>query len=453
MNDIIGLLAVAVLVFVNGFFVAAEFALVGARQTRIAQLASEGSGGAKAALDALNHLDSYIAATQLGITLASLGLGWVGEPAVSHLLEPLLHAILPGEVGETLSHTISVAVGFSIVTMLHIIFGELAPKSMALQRPEDISVLVARPTRLFLFVFRPVIMVLNAIGNAVVRLMGFEPASGHAQVHSPEELEMLVRSSREAGLLQESEERLLRRAFDFADLHAYEIMQPRTSVDAFDVNMPLPDLLKSVHTQHHSRYPIYEDTIDRVIGVLHTKDLFDAILARPTLLTDASGFALRSILRAPLFIPETTTVDKMLDKMQAARMHFAIVIDEYGGMAGVATMEDVLEELVGEVRDEFDVDESQGIQRKGDDMLLEGLVTLADLEDRFGDVDEEIESATIGGYIAEKLDRIPVAGDSVTYGAYRVTVESMDGMRVAWVRFKREAKTPETAEETDTAHS
>src|SRR5215216_1601150 len=210
METLLGLLAVFALVFMNGFFVAAEFSFVGARRTRIAQLAQEGNAGARAAQGALQHLDRYIAATQLGITLASLGLGWLGEPAVAHLFEPLFERFLPENVAITLGHTISVVIAFSLVTMLHIVLGELAPKSIALQRPEDVAILVARPTIVFHNIFNPVIRLMNGIGNAVVGLLGFEPAGEHTAVHSPEELEMLVHSSREAGLLQESEEVLLR---------------------------------------------------------------------------------------------------------------------------------------------------------------------------------------------------------------------------------------------------
>lgn len=449
METLLGLVAVFLLVFMNGFFVAAEFSLVGARRTRIAQLAAEGNAGAKSAENAIEHLDSYIAATQLGITLASLGLGWIGEPAVAHLFEPLLH-YLPEDIASTIGHTASVAIAFSLVTMLHIVLGELAPKSIALQRPEQVSVIIARPTTAFLRIFHPIIRIMNGIGNAVVRLLGFEPAGGHSQVHSAEELEMLVQSSREAGLLQEGEERLLRRVFDFGDIHAYQIMKPRVDVDAVDIETPLSELLQMIAAEHHSRYPVYEESIDKVIGVLHTKDLFDELVKNPVLLTtEGEHFALASVMRTPLFVPETISVDKLLEKMQKTKMHLAIILDEYGGMAGLVTMEDILEELVGEVQDEFDLETDQ-IETKGDMAVLDGLVTLEEAIERFGEPAREILSATIGGYVAEYLDRIPTVGDKVPFAEYEITVEEMDGMRVSKIRFTKKTARISTSQNQDT---
>jgi CBS domain containing-hemolysin-like protein len=446
MNELLGIIAVLLLVLANGFFVAAEFSLVSVRRTRIEQLAQEGNATAKVTKRAIEHLDSYIAATQLGITLASLALGWIGEPAIGHIFEGLLHQLpIPQEWQDTVGKSISVAIAFSVVTMLHIVIGELAPKSIALQRPEPVSLFVARPTTWFLMIFRPVIYVMNGIGNWVVKLLGFDPVSGHSNVHSPEELEMLVHSSREAGLLQESEERLLRRVFDFSDVQARQVMRPRTEVDAVAIDTPLPELLKVIAASHHSRYPVYKGSLDNVVGILHTKDLLDAIGRQPHLLTSNgnSTLDLAPILRKPLYVPQTTGVDSVLDQMKRAQMHFAIVIDEYGGMAGVATMEDILEELVGEVQDEFDA-ETNPIETSGNETLVDGLVSLSEIEDRFGEPDEEAISTTIGGYIAERLDRIPEVGDTVRFGGYDLRVEEMDGMRASKVRFiTRPAERPE----------
>jgi CBS domain containing-hemolysin-like protein len=447
METVLGLLAVFALVFMNGFFVSAEFGLVGARRTRIAQLASEGHAGARVAEKAIHHLDNYIAATQLGITLASLGLGWIGEPAVARLFEPVLELFLPEDVLHTFGHTITVAIGFALVTMLHIVLGELAPKTIALQRPEGTSVIVARPITLFLTIFRPVIYLMNSVGNGVVRLLGFEPAHEHSSVHSPEELEMLVHSSVEAGLLEEREERLLSRVFDFADISVQEVMQPRVEVDALDVTLPLPDLLTRITTQHHSRYPVYEGTIDHLVGILHTKDLFDTIVRQPDLLTNRSAdFDLRAILRNPLFVPATVCVDKVLESMQRTQTHLAIVMDEFGGMAGMATMEDILEELVGEVGDEFDVDEHPQAEA-AETAVFEGLLSVNFLIEQFGKPGMEPESTTIGGYVAERLGRIPREGDRVAFGQYDVYVEAMDGLRVARVRFVKRASKSNPAPE------
>ena len=446
METLLGLLAVFALVFMNGFFVAAEFSFVGARRTRIAQLANEGNAGARATQSALEHLDRYIAATQLGITLASLGLGWIGEPAIAHLFEPLFERFLPEDVAITVGRSVSVVIAFSLVTMLHIVLGELAPKSIALQRPEEVAIIVARPTIVFHNIFNPVIRLMNGIGNAVVRLLGFEPASEHSAVHSPEELEMLVHSSREAGLLQESEEVLLRRVFDFSDISVVEIMQPRVEVDAVDIEMTLPELLQHIAAQHHSRYPVYREQLDNVVGVINVKDVFDLLVRQPELRDgDGAGFDMQTLLRTPIYVPETISVDKLLEEMRRQKSHLAIVIDEYGGMAGLATMEDILEELVGEVNDEFDV-ESPGVVEETDPNLVDGLTSLTDVIERFGHPGGEIDSTTIGGYVAERLERIPVQGDSLPFGDYDLYVEEMDGMRVAKVRF-------DYTERTDADHS
>lgn len=445
METILGLLAVLVLVGLNGFFVAAEFSLVGARRTRIAQLAEEGSRAAKTTQKALEHLDSYIAATQLGITLASLGLGWIGEPAVAHLFEPLIERFASDETAVAVSHTISVAIAFSIVTLLHIVLGELVPKSIALQRPESTALVVSRPVTWFLAIFRPVIWLMNGIGNSIVRMLGFQTTAGHASVHSAEELEMLVHSSREAGLLQESEEVLLRRVFDFGDLYVAQIMQPRVEVDAIPIDGALSDILQRVAKNHHSRYPVYSESIDNVVGILLTKDLLDALIQHPELLTNAQApFDLKSILRTPLFIPSTLSVDDLLERMQQSKTHLAIVIDEYGGMAGVATMEDVIEQLVGEVRDEFDQEETNPILSHGDTFVVDGLVSLTEAIERFGDPGDEPQSTTVGGYVAEVLGRIPMIKDIVPFGHYELEVDEMVGMRVTRVKFIKRAGQPTT---------
>lgn len=435
-----GLLAVFALVFVNGFFVAAEFSLVGARRTRIAQLAETGHAGAIAAQQAIDHLDNYIAATQLGITLASLGLGWIGEPAIAHLIHDLVEAVVGTRAADAIGHGVAIAIAFAIVTTLHIVLGELAPKSIALQRPEGTSLIVARPTTLFLRVFSPVIFVMNFIGNAVVRLMGFNPASGHEQVHSAEELLMLVESAHEAGVLEDSEERLLHRAFDFGDIPIRDVMQPRVEVTAIALDTPLHDVLEKVTRGTFSRYPVFEDSIDNVIGVLHTKDLLDVLVHNPGLLAGKQApFDLRAVLREPLYFPELANVASVLEQMQRAQTHITVVLDEYGGMSGIATMEDILEELVGEVQDEFDIAKAPVTIGK-DAVVLDGLVTMHDVVERFGPPAEEgHQSATIGGYVAERLDRIPQVGDAVPYGLYTVIVDEMDEMRVARVRLVRRA--------------
>ncbi|MBI1281140.1 MAG: DUF21 domain-containing protein [Anaerolineaceae bacterium] len=450
MNTILGVLSVFLLVATNGFFVAAEFALVGARRTRIAQLASEGNRAAKVAQQATVHLDSYIAATQLGITLSSLGLGWVGEPAVGHLIEPLIEHVIPKESVETVGTAVSFAIAFSLVTLLHIVMGELVPKSIALQRPEGTALVVVRPVRWFLLLFRPVIHLMNGLGNGIVRMIGFEPSGEHSSVHSAEELEMLVHSSREAGLLQESEEVLLRRVFDFSGITVEEIMQPRVNVEAIASDAPFSTIVDMVVSNMHSRYPVYEETIDNVIGLLLAKDVLDIVIHKPELLSDRTQVAnLKPFLRDPLFVPQTLGVDALLKRMQETKTHLAVVIDEYGGMAGVATMEDIIEELVGEVQDEYDEEEPELIHEDGNEIIVDGLTSLSEAIERFGQPEGEPSSTTLGGYVAEKLDRIPEVHDKVVFGNYDVSVEEMNGLRVAKLRFFKRPSPP--SEESDAA--
>ncbi|MEP6985197.1 MAG: hemolysin family protein [Chloroflexota bacterium] len=442
MDTLLGVLSVFLLVAVNGFFVAAEFALVGSRRTRITQLASEGSRAAKVAQNAMDHLDSYIAATQLGITLSSLGLGWVGEPAVGHLIEPLLDHFIPKESVATVGSAISFAIAFSLVTLLHIVMGELVPKSIALQRPEATALVVVRPVRWFLLLFRPVIRLMNGLGNGIVGLLGFEPSGEHSSVHSAEELEMLVHSSREAGFLQESEEVLLRRVFDFSDITVEEIMQPRVNVQGIASDAPFSTILEMVISNKHSRYPVYQEKIDNVVGMLLAKDLLDVVIRNPALLTDRTQIAnLKPYLRDPIFVPQTLGVDILLERMQETKTHLAVVIDEYGGMAGVATMEDIIEQLVGEVQDEYD-DEEEDTHTEGNEIVVDGLMSLNEAIERFGKPEGEPVSTTLGGYVAEVLDRIPEHNDTVPFAKYDVSVEEMDGMRVAKLRFIKRPAPP-----------
>jgi putative hemolysin len=334
--------------------------------------------------------------------------------------------------------------------LLHIVLGELVPKSIALQRPESTSLVIARPITWFMILFRPVIRLMNGIGNSIVRMLGFDPAGEHSSVHSAEELEMLVASSREAGLLQESEEELLRRVFDFSDISVEEIMQPRVNVDAVSADAPLAETLGILTANHHSRYPVYQESIDNVIGILLVKDLLDHIIQTPDVLTRRDlPFDLKPLLRDPLFVPQTLGVDRLLERMQATKTHLAVVIDEYGGMAGLATMEDIIEQLVGEVQDEFDEEEGEAILAEGDETVVDGMVSLNEISERFGDPGGEPESTTIGGYVAEMLNRIPEMNDSISFGGYDVCVEEMDGMRVAKVRFVKHPV--ESAAESDPA--
>jgi magnesium and cobalt exporter, CNNM family len=432
-SSLLGVLAVFALVATNGFFVAAEFALVKVRVTRIDQLASEGHGTAKVVQKQIQSLDTYIAATQLGITLASLALGWIGEPSLAHLVEPLFGWF--GGAAEGVSHSVAVIISFSLITAFHIILGELVPKAIALQRDESTALFVARPLLIFSRVFRPFILLMNGVGNSVVRFLGLRAASGeHASVHSVEELEMLVAQSRKAGILEYQEEMLLRQVFDFEDKTARQVMIPRSEVIGVPTTISFDELRQVLTSERYTRYPVYKDSIDSVIGMVHLKDLVEYITAPGIRKT----FDIRQLMRPVLAVPETTSIGTMLTQMQRQRMHLAVVIDEYGTTAGIVTMEDIVEEIVGEVQDEFDT-RLEGVRPEVEVLAdgtssVDGLMSLVDFAERFGVKIGAAHAQTIGGYVIEELDRLPQAGDELQLSNYRVRVEEIDHRRVARVK-------------------
>ena len=424
----IRLLAVLALVLANGWFVAAEFAIISVRKTRIDQLLAEGSRMARPVRRALENPDQFIAATQLGITMASLGLGWIGEPALAALIDPLM-ANLPGPISETTSHTISFAIAFSIITALHIVLGELAPKTVALQYPEQVSLVVAKPTELFLRVFRPFIQALNAMGWAVVRMFGMKAASGHGGVHSEEELKMLVTASQQAGVLEEEEEQMLHRVFHFAEFTAAEMMVPRTEMTAVPVDAPMSEVVDKVWRGRHTSLPVYRGELDDIVGIMLVPDLVRALASPP------ANFSVAAIAREALTVPETMKADELLRQMRRHRTHQAIVIDEYGGTAGIVTFERVMERIVGELGGDFGTGASTPIRQLPDgSAAVDGLALVTDINEQFGlEIDEETYT-TLGGYMLGRLGRRPKIGDVIEVGGRTLRVEAVDGLRVSRVR-------------------
>lgn len=442
-NSIFGVVAVFALVAANGFFVAGEFALVKIRTTRISQLVAEGNVTAKVVQKEIQHLDTFIAATQLGITLASLALGWIGEPSLAHLVEPIFLWV-GGAATEAISHTVAVAISFMLITIIHIVLGELVPKSIALQRSEGTAFFVARPLYLFAHVFQPFIALMNGLGGFFVRLLGLEATSEHAAVHSVEELEMLVAQSREAGLLQQQEEILLRHVFDFSDKTAQQVMIPRSEIVAVPITISREALIQTFSRENYTRIPVYEDTLDNIIGLVHIKDIFQAHSNQPN-----QKFNLRAMLRPVLYVTETSSLDVILAQMRTKRIHMAVVIDEYGSAAGIITLEDIIEELVGEVQDEFDTSD-RGVRHEIETLpdgsiSVDGLIAITSFSEQFGGKEEELENVhanTLAGYIFEKLDRLPMIGDTVPFGDYNLRVEEMDGRRIARVKVTRTKAEP-----------
>lgn len=423
------LLAVLVLVAVNGFFVASEFALVSVRRTRIDELVQKGRPLAGAVKRALDDIDAYIAATQLGITMASIGLGWIGEPALAALIEPSLWW-LPTEIGWITAHGAAIAVAFAIITGLHIVLGELAPKTVAIQRAERTALAVALPTHWFLMLFKPFIMFLNGVGLLVVRVFGFKPAAaGHHVVHTEEELKMIVSASTKAGVLDPQEEELIHRVFQFADLTANQLMVPRTEVIGLPLQ-PTEQEVDAVLVDHgFTRYPIYDGSLDNIIGVVNVKDVL------PILRHNGGPLDLRRVMRSPLVLPESIRVFQLLAAMRAHRRHMAVLIDEFGGTAGIVTLRDAIERIVGEVGGEEDQDEWPDVEEiSAGEALVDGLMLIPDFNERFDlDLDDEAYH-TVGGFVFGELGRRPVIGDVADHNGCRIVVEALDGMRVSRLR-------------------
>ncbi|MFQ5943759.1 MAG: hemolysin family protein [Anaerolineales bacterium] len=424
--NVLGLLAVAFLVLLNAFFVAAEFALVSVRPSRIAELVASGNRAARWVARGLENPNRWIAATQLGITLASLGLGWIGEPALAGLLEPLVE-LFPVEFATTVSHTLSAALAFAIVTFLMVVIGELMPKAIVLQNPEHTSLLVGRPHSWAVFVFKPLIWALNGTANALLRLIGVRPAEGEELVHSIDELKIIVAASAEGGVVADSEQEMLHAVFDFRETLVRQVMRPRTEVISVASDATLEEILETSASTGFSKLPVYQGDIDRVIGVVHLKDVVQAIQG------DGSAAA-RDLMRETVFIPEAARVDTLLRIFRARHHHMAIVLDEYGGTAGVATLEDLLEEIFGEVSDPFDRDVE--IQPLPDgSSLVNGLTTIADVNEHFGLTLSDPHYDTIAGFILGRLGRLAKLGDTVVADGARLRVVAMDGRRVSkvWV--------------------
>ena len=423
--------AVLLLVFINGFFVAAEFALVSVRPTRIDQLIAEGNRLARTVRRAMDDPNRFISACQLGITMASLGLGWIGEPALAHLVEPLF-ARLPSPWNAVSAHTLASILAYVIITFLHIVIGEQVPKMIALERAEATILMSAQPTQLTALIFRPAIAVLYWATELVLRPLGITRRDEHHQTFSVEELRMLVTASRQQGQLEQSEEEILHRVFGFADVTADQVMVPRTEMVGVPTTASFREVLELAATTGHARLPVYRDSIDNIIGVLHTKDLF-------RLVTEPAGgatapFSVTRLMRPALTVPESVGADDLLAEMKRRKTHVAIVIDEFGGTAGLVTLEDLMERLVGDVRDEFEPAEQEIEQLPDGSALVDGLLPIEEVNAHFGLAIEDEYNNTIGGHVFSQLGRKPEVGDEVQVQGRPFVVEQLDGLRIARLR-------------------
>ncbi len=418
------LLAVAGLILLNGLFVAAEFALVSSRSSRIAQLAESGNRRALIAQRAIEEPGLFISACQVGITMASLALGWVAEPAFASLIAPVFHPIL-GENSFIGAHLVGGILAYALVTFLHIVFGEQAPKMIALQRAEPVMLTTAPIVAKVSIPFRPFIALLNAATDLILRPFGIRSkAEGH-DVYSEEELKRLVLTSQQQGFLERSEREIIHRVFGFADLLTEQVMVPRTEMTVLHIDDTLDEVIAVVSSSGHARYPVYGENHDDILGVVYAKDLF-RLLSR----TDDAPLNLRRMIRTPLIVPATMALDDLLTQMQVKRNQIAIVVDEYGGTAGMVTLEDVVERIVGAVQDEFEPIDEEVESLPNGEARISGLMTIEDVNDRFDlGIDDPFYN-TIGGFVFGQLGRRPDLGDEVEIGEARLRVDQLDGLRI-----------------------
>ncbi len=420
------ILFVLLFVLLNGFFVAAEFAIVKIRMTQIEPLAQRGNFRAKLAREIVTHLDAYLSATQLGITMTSLALGWIGEPVVARMIEPWLAAV--GVISPQVVQGVSLIVAFSAITFLHIVLGELAPKSIAIQKTFGTTLLVASPLRIFFFVFRPFIVALNTVANSVLRLIGIQPASDTEMRHSEEELRLILAS--EPGVSPISRAVVLN-AMDFHRKQARHVMTPRKEMVALSLAAPPAESIAVMRTNKFSRYPVFKDTIDNIVGIVVTKDIFkqDRHLQ--------PGFTLNAVIRDAVVLPETATLEKTLETILQKKTHMIVLADEYGGTAGLVTLENVLEELVGTIQDEYDRETPEVVRISDDEYVVDGSVTTNDVERLMNTELSPMDIRSIGGFIIEQLGHIPRVGETLHANTLDLTTEKVVENAVETVRIKR----------------
>jgi putative hemolysin len=421
--DIFGIISVLLLVAANGFFVAAEFSLVAVRRSRVAELVTAGRMNAAALLRAVDNLDANLAATQLGITLSSLALGWIGEPALAHLIEPAF-SWLPGVLAAASAHAIAVAIAFVIITALHIVLGELAPKSLALQRSEDTALWVVRPLGFFLFLLRPAIIALNGLGNLVLRKVGLRTGTGEESLHSPDEIKLLVAASREAGLLVQAQQDVVERVFNIGDRRIADIMTPRLEVDWIDVDDPKVETLRIIRECQHAQLLVGRGDIDEPLGMVLKKDLLDRVL-------DDKPIDAMAVMRDPLVVHEATPVFKVLEQFKRAPVRLAIVIDEYGTLEGIVTQTDLLEAIAGDLADS-DGEDPDVVERADGSLLVNGMMPAYDAFERIGlrNRPAEDDFHTVAGFALSRLAHLPEVGESFVYEGWRFEVIDMDGRRI-----------------------
>jgi CBS domain containing-hemolysin-like protein len=423
---ILNITLVFAFVFLNAFFVAAEFAIVKVRMTQIEPLAAQKDWRAQMAKEVISHLDTYLSASQVGITMTSLALGWIGEPFVANLLRPLFDRI--GLTNPDAIQAIAFGVAFSIITILHIVLGEQAPKWLAIQRPRSATLFVAYPLRIFYVVFRPFIWFVNTLANAVVRGLGIHTVGEAELTHSEEELRLLLAQDKRVSVASKS---IVLNAMDFRRKQARHSMVPRTEMMTLSLSAPVQENINIMRTNKFSRYPVYRDSIDNIIGVIYTKDIFKQDRHLKV------DFTLESVLRDATFLPETANLERVLETILLRKTHMVILADEYGGTAGLITLENVLEELVGPIQDEFDRESPEVTKVSDDEYVLDASLTTNDVERLISQELSPKDILSIGGFVLEQLGHIPQKGESVQVNGVEFTVEQVNDRVIDRVRVRR----------------
>ena len=429
----VNIFIIVFLLFVNGFFVAAEFSLVKVRKTRLEQLCAEGNSHARRALKLVNETNKMLAAAQLGVTIASIALGWVAEATIVQLIEPVIR-ILPVANAAIFAHAVAVPISFVLVTYFHVLLGEQLPKCLALQHTEKLALLVATPMDMFITIFKPFVWLLLVSGDKI--LCAFHATSSDSSlVHSTEELDMLVDVSYNEGVLNETEAEMLHNMFKFSDLMAKQVMIPRTDMLCIPNDITYDDLTKLALENQYTRYPVYEENIDKILGFIHVKDLY-------SLSMNKENFSIEKLIRPLMLVPETMTLDNLIIQFKKEHAQVAVVIDEFGGTAGLITLEDVLEEIIGDVQDEFDEEEEADIREIGENTYIaNAMMRIDELAEFFGikaSRFEEDDVETIAGLVVKLIGHIANVGDSVTYEGLTFTVIEVDGARITKLKVYKE---------------
>ncbi len=416
------ILALLGLLAANGFFVAAEFSMVRSRRSRLEAMARAGDAKSRMVLKATASMARLLSASQFGITLASIGIGVLAEETLAHMFAGSLGGFATAL--RVSAATIGTVCAMSVVTYGHVVFGELAPRSAALNHPEEVARWLVPPLMVFAWITAPFTWLLNHSADLVLRLFHQQPVSAEENVHSADELRILVEQSQEVGVLERQDAALIEGVFEFSEKNAREVMTPRTAIDALDIDATLEEALATIVEAQRSRYPVYEETIDNIVGLVLAKDFIPLLQGRP------SAFTMRQVMRPVHVVPGSREVEEVLADFKRLKEHMAVVLDEYGGTAGIVTMEDLLEEIVGEILDEYDESEVLDVVEPGADVLIPGAMNLHELNERFGlDVPDD-EYTTIGGYVFGALGRLPVIGDRVTASHAIFSVRTMEGRRV-----------------------